>query len=363
MRSDTVLALGSMSGTSLDGVDGCAIVTDGVQAFEIGRGEGRPYAPLERETLRAALGRWPGEAGVEEAARVVEDAHAELLAGMEGDLVAFHGQTLAHEPGGRGTHQAGDGSALAERLGRPVVWDFRSDDVAMGGEGAPLAPAWHFACARWIGADAPVAFLNLGGVANLTWVDPSAPALEAEGALLAFDTGPANAPIDDLMRQRLGRPYDEGGAFGASGEPDEGVIASLMTHPFLRRRPPKSLDRDDFASLMEEVADLADADAAATLAAASAACVARGLAQCPSRPRRLLVTGGGRRNAALMEMLGGLTGIAPEPVEDAGLDGDMLEAQAFAFLAVRVVRGLPTSFPSTTGVGAPVAGGRLSAPR
>ena len=361
--SDAVLALGTMSGTSMDGVDACAILTDGITIEAIHDGAFRPYTRPERKRIKAAMGRWPSEGRVEEAARAVERAHLDLLRGMEGDLVAFHGQTLAHEPKGRGTHQVGSGERLAEALGRPVVWDFRSDDVGLGGEGAPLAPAYHFACAKRIAASGPIAFLNLGGVGNLTWVNPDASAPEQPGALLAFDTGPANAPIDDLMGTRLGKRRDEGGALAAAGEPDEDVIARLLKHPYLARKAPKSLDRNDFASLEEEVADLSDADAAATLAAASAACVARGLVLCPSRPMQLLVTGGGRHNAALMELIAGMTGLPTEPVEAVGLDGDMLEAQAFAFLAVRVVRGLPTSFPGTTGIAAPVAGGKISGMR
>ncbi|PTE14854.1 anhydro-N-acetylmuramic acid kinase, partial [Pseudogemmobacter blasticus] len=178
-----VWALGAMSGTSLDGVDAAMILTDGHRVLEFGPHAYRPYTPAEQATLRAALGRWPGDPGVAEAAEVVETAHAELLSRFDGAaLVGFHGQTLAHDPRGRGTHQAGNGALLAQVLGLPVVWDFRSSDVALGGQGAPLAPFYHFALARHIGATEPVAFLNLGGVGNLTWVNPHAPAPEAEGA-------------------------------------------------------------------------------------------------------------------------------------------------------------------------------------
>lgn len=361
--TDPVRALGAMSGTSLDGVDAAIVLTDGERISGFGRSAWRPYAPAERAILRAALGRWPGEAGVAEAARVVEDAHAVVLSGFgEAQLVGFHGQTLAHEPGGRGTHQAGDGALLAEALGRPVVWDFRSADVALGGQGAPLAPFFHFALARHIGADAPVAFLNLGGVGNLTWVDPRAPAPEAEGALLAFDTGPANAPIDDLMRARRGADCDRGGALARTGRVDEAVLSRFLADPHFARIPPKSLDRNAFSWLLAEVAGLSDADAAATLTAAAAAAVARGAEHFPAPVREVLVAGGGRRNATLMAMLAELLTVPVRPVEAVGLDGDMLEAQAFAHLAVRVVRGLPTSAPGTTGVRAAVCGGILSRP-
>ncbi len=361
--SAPVRALGAMSGTSLDGVDAAMVLSDGERVLELGPARFRPYSEDERAVLRAALGRWPGEAGVAEAARVVERAHLELLGSFEGaDLVGFHGQTLAHDPRGRGTHQAGDGAVLAEALGLPVVSDFRTADMAMGGEGAPLAPFYHFALSRRIGARAPLAFVNLGGVGNLTWLDPTAPAPEAPGALLAFDTGPANAPLDDFMRARLGKARDEGGALALSGQVDGAVIEAFLGRAYFRRMPPKSLDRNDFADLLEAVSHLGDADGAATLAACAAAAVARGMEHCPAPPARLLVTGGGRHNRAIMAGLGVLLSCPVEPVEAVGLDGDMLEAQAFAHLAVRVARGLPTSAPGTTGVAAALGGGTLNRP-
>ncbi len=358
-----VWALGTMSGTSLDGVDAAMVLTDGHRVLDFGPHAYRPYTAAETAVLRRALGCWPGDPGVAEAARVVEDAHAELLARFEGAaLVGFHGQTLAHEPRGRGTHQAGSGALLAEVLGLPVVWDFRSADVALGGQGAPLAPFYHFALARRLGATAPLAFLNLGGVGNLTWIDPSQPGPEVPGALLAFDTGPANAPLDDLMRARLGRSHDEGGRIAATGRVKRQVIERFLRHPYFLRIPPKSLDRDDFAFLNEAVRGLATPAAAATLTAAAVEAVVRGIEHFPAPVARLLVTGGGRHNARMMRGLARRLPFPVAPVEAAGLDGDMLEAQAFAFLAVRVLRGLPTSCPGTTGVGAAVGGGQVSRP-
>ncbi len=298
---------------------------------------------------------------VRDAAEVVECAHAELIGGFaRPELIGFHGQTLAHDPGGRGTHQAGDGALLAAALGVDVVWDFRSNDVALGGQGAPLAPFYHFACARWIGADAPLAFLNLGGVGNLTWVDPRKAAPEAAGACLAFDTGPANAPIDDLLLARRGLARDEGGALAAAGRADEAVIAAFLEHPHFYRMPPKSLDRNAFAQLGAAIASLSDADAAATLTAAAAAAVIRGAEHFPAPPAGILVAGGGRHNPTLMAAIQAGFDCPVLPVESVGLDGDMLEAQAFAFLAARVLHGLPTSAPGTTGVRAAVGGGRIS---
>ncbi|SIS69975.1 anhydro-N-acetylmuramic acid kinase [Roseivivax lentus] len=359
-----IWALGTMSGTSLDGVDAAMIRTDGRWIEAFGETGYRPYSAEEAAILRAALGAWPGEDRVTAAKEVVERVHLELVSGIAGaEIVGFHGQTLAHDPKGRGTHQAGDGAALADRLGLPVVWDFRSADVRLGGEGAPLAPFFHFACARWIGAERPLAFLNLGGVGNLTWVDPAQPAPEAPGACLAFDTGPANAPINDLMQERRGEAYDRDGALAAQGQVVDGALELFLEEGYFRKMPPKSLDRNDFSLMLDLVRELDDADAAATMTAMAAAAVMQGIEHCPVPPERLLVTGGGRKNPVMMRMLAAGLDCEVAPVEAVGLDGDMLEAQAFGFLAVRVLRGLPTSGPSTTGVRALVGGGEVSRPQ
>ncbi|MBV0891723.1 anhydro-N-acetylmuramic acid kinase [Paracoccus sp. Z118] len=362
-----MLALGMMSGTSLDGVDAALIDTDGERIAGFGESGYQPYSADEASVLHAALGRWPGEAGVAEAASLTVAAHAELADRFpQAGVIGFHGQTLAHDPGGRGTHQAGDGWRLARLTGRRVVWDFRREDVRQGGQGAPLAPFFHHALARWAAEQgrieaAPVAFLNLGGVGNLTFTDPRI--ARPEDACLAFDTGPANAPLNDLMRARLGAARDEGGALSAGGTPDEAVIAAFLRHPFFDREPPKSLDRDSFAGLGRAVAGLPDADAAATLTHAAAASVQAGLRWLPQAPAALLVCGGGRHNAPMMAALAERTGLPVQPVEALGLDGDMIEAQAFGWLAVRVLRGLPTSAPRTTGAPGPVCGARISGPR
>ena len=362
LKAGRLWALGAMSGTSLDGVDAAMIETDGEAIYGFGPVGYRPYEADERAVLRAALGRWAGPE-VEAAGKVVEAAHVEVLAGFDGAaLIGFHGQTLAHEPQGRGTHQAGCGARLAGALSVPVVWDFRSADVRFGGEGAPLAPFYHFACAKWMRATAPLAFLNLGGVGNLTWVDPRCARPEDDGALLAFDTGPANAPLNDLVQARLGEAYDQGGALARRGRVAQGALELFLDEPWFLRMPPKSLDRGAFAEMVALVGELGDADAAATLTAMAAAAVMRGMEHCPAPPERVLVTGGGRHNPVMMEMLRASLGCPVGPVEDAGLDGDMLEAQAFAHLAVRVARGLPTSCAGTTGVRAAVSGGTLSRP-
>ncbi|PZO65605.1 MAG: anhydro-N-acetylmuramic acid kinase [Paracoccus denitrificans] len=359
--------LGMMSGTSLDGVDAALLDTDGETIHAFGRSAYKPYAGNEVGVLHAALGRWPGEAGVADAADLSVATHAALAADFpEAEVIGFHGQTLAHDPAGRRTHQAGQGWQLARATKRPVVWDFRTEDVRLGGEGAPLAPFFHHALARHAVAagrlsDAPVAFLNLGGVGNLTWTDPRI--ADPVQASLAFDTGPANAPLNDLMRRRLGLARDQGGALAATGSVTEDVVQAFLSHDFFQRPPPKSLDRDAFAALVDWTAPLNEADAAATLTAVAAAAVGAGLSWLPTSPEILLVCGGGRHNRTMMAALADRTGLVVQPVEGAGFDGDMLEAQAFAWLAARVLRGLPTSGPTTTGAPGAICGGRVSYPK
>ena len=361
-KTGVVRALGAMSGTSLDGVDAAVVETDGERIYGFGETGYRAYSDKERDVLRAALGKWSG-AEVEAAAQQVEIAHIEALQGFEDvELIGFHGQTLAHAPRVQGTLQVGNGAVLAQALDMPVVWDFRSDDVTMGGEGAPLAPFFHFACAKWIGATHPLCFLNLGGVGNLTYVDPRFDRPEKPDALIAFDTGPANAPVNDLLQARRGMAMDRDGVVALSGTVETGALELFLAEPYFARMPPKSLDRNDFSEMIDLVNELNDADAAATLTAMCAAGVAEGMQHCPTPPEKILVTGGGRLNPVLMEMLRVSLDCEVVAIEEVGLDGDMLEAQAFAHLAVRVARGLPTTAPGTTGVGACVGGGVISQP-
>ncbi|WP_368183610.1 anhydro-N-acetylmuramic acid kinase [Aestuariibius sp. HNIBRBA575] len=363
LKGQAVQAVGAMSGTSLDGVDVAQITTDGVTISGFGPSAYREYSAAERAMLRSGLGQWPDQVS-DALVELIETVHADALQAFdEAEIIGFHGQTLAHDPKNKGTHQAGDGQILADVLQKPVVWDFRSADVKLGGEGAPLAPFYHFALAKYIKADAPLAMLNLGGVGNITWIDPRFEKPEEPGALLAFDTGPANAPLNDLMQDRLGQSFDAEGALARTGQVSDEILGAFLADPYFYRMAPKSLDRDTFGDLSHAVKDLNDADAAATLTACIAASVVSGIDLCPAPPSRVLVTGGGRKNTTLMDMLRAGLGLPVDPIETAGLDGDMLEAQAFAYLAVRVVNGLPTSCPSTTGVGAAVGGGTLSTPR
>ena len=385
LEAGPLWCLGMMSGTAMDGVDAALLLTDGEEIAGFGPSLFDPFpkgalagaAAIHRDwrAFRAADGRDLPEAAAQIAAAgaEVDAAHAaaaaRLLAGDGGGgaapdaaLIGYHGQTVAHAPDAGWTWQLGDGAALSRALRRPVAWDFRSADMEAGGQGAPLAPFFHFALARRIGAAAPVAFLNLGGVGNVTWIDPSASGPAAPGALLAFDTGPANAPINDFVRARTGAPCDKDGRLAASGRVREGLLNRNSVAAYLSRTPPKSLDRNDFAGVAEGVRDLSDEDGAATLTALSARMAAGAAAHFPRPVSRWLVCGGGRRNPVLMAMIAEAAQAEVTAVETVGLDGDMLEAQCFAWLAARVARGLPISAPGTTGVMAAMAGGRMAPP-
>jgi len=358
MTSSLTTAIGLMSGTSLDGIDAALIRTDGVDRVETGAFLFIPYEPGFRDRLRAVLG---GKGDVAAVERDLTDRHADAIhrlldkAGLAAgavDLIGFHGHTILHAPERRLTWQIGDGSRLAERTGIPVVNDFRGADVAMGGQGAPLVPIYHRALAS--GLDRPLAVLNIGGVANVTWLGMG------DDEVLAFDTGPGNALIDDWVLRHTGRPYDADGALAAAGRADSAILNRLLAHPYFAARPPKSLDRDAWSA--DAGAGLSLEDGAATLADFTARSIAKALDHLPAAPRRWLVTGGGRRNGTLMRRLADLLDVPVLPVDGLGWDGDALEAQAFAYLAVRSRLGLPLSFPGTTGVPVPLAGGRFHAP-
>jgi len=358
-----ILALGLMSGTSCDGVDAALVATDGRSSLRCAETVTLAYPEDFRQRLRDAMvNREAPPAVVEELTRRHADAVAELLSraatqAHEVGVVGFHGQTLLHEPEKRRTWQIGDGALLARLTGIDTVSDFRSADVAAGGQGAPFAPLFHRALAESHGKPLPrpLAVLNIGGVANVTWIGAG------EDEIIAFDTGPGNALIDDWALRHLGRPVDEDGRLAAAGAVDARALEALLDDAYFARPAPKSLDRDAFdPSPLEE---LSPADGAATLVAFTAAAVVRGLEILPEAPRAWLVTGGGRRNPMLMEALGQRLGVPVDPVDSLGWDGDGLEAQAFAYLAVRSLAGLPLSLPTTTGVPRPLTGGRLDRAR
>ena len=347
-------AIGLMSGTSLDGVDAALLTTDGTRIEGFGPALSIPYPAGLRDRLRAVLGTNAPVADLErDLTRVHAEAVAELLrrddlSPAAIDVIGFHGHTVLHRPAERRTWQIGDGTLLARLTGIDVVGDFRSADVTAGGEGAPLTPLFHAALATDL--EKPVAFLNIGGVANLTWLGQA-------DEVVAFDTGPGNALLDDWMLAKTGAPFDVDGTTASSGHPDESTLTVLLSAPYFDRIPPKSLDRLDFTPA--SVAHLGTADGAATLVAFTCRAVARALAHVPEPPRCWLITGGGRKNLAMLAELRASLDARVAPVEEEGWDGDALEAQAFAFLAVRSLLGLPFSLPTTTGVTKPTTGGRL----
>ena len=366
-----ILAIGLMSGTSMDGIDAALIRTDGVEAVARLAFDFTPYDEAMRARLRgaiaAALGmERPGaDTGIDAMARDLTLAHAAAVAALLAkagvapgavDVIGFHGQTIAHRPERGWTWQIGDGALLAQATGIAVVNDFRSADVAAGGQGAPLAPAYHRALVAPLLEAGPVAVLNLGGVGNITWFGGDAWARSADADNWgSFDTGPANALIDDWVRAEGGLSHDAGGAQAAAGAVHEDVLGTMLDLDWFDVAPPKSLDRHDFS--IGPVRGLSLADGAATLTAFTAETVRLALRHVPVTVERLLVAGGGRHNPTLMAMLGARTGVAALPVEAAGWDGDALEAEAFGYMAVRTLKGLPISWPQTTGVREAMCGG------
>jgi anhydro-N-acetylmuramic acid kinase len=361
-----MLAIGLMSGTSLDGIDAALIDTDGEGQVRPLAFRGEAYSDAARTQLAAATAlaltfdRPRASPDLIAAGELINRTHAfavhKLLreAGVEAADVAvigYHGQTVAHRPDRGWTWQIGDGAVLARATGIAVVSDFRSADVAAGGQGAPLLPVYHAALTA--GLEKPVAVLNLGGVGNITYVG-------ADGTLVAFDTGPANGLIDSWVEAETGARFDAGGALAAAGQVDEAVLTGMLDHPFFELAPPKSLDRNDFT--IQPARGLAAADGAATLTAFTAASVNEAIDRLPARPRRLIVAGGGRHNPTLLRMIGERTGLMPEPSDALGWNGDAMEAEGFAYMAVRTLRGLPISFAGTTGVAAPLPGGVVSRP-
>jgi anhydro-N-acetylmuramic acid kinase len=364
-------AIGLMSGTSLDGIDVALIDTDGEEVSHFGPTSYRRYSESERAPLRAALAaavdvtdRAARPGVLAEAEALITRLHGEAVdAFLQAhridrqtiDVVGFHGQTLLHRPEDRLTIQIGDGATLAAMLGLPVVFDFRAADVAAGGQGAPLVPVFHRALVAQLDRPRPVAVLNIGGVANVTYCDRDEP--------VACDTGPGNALIDDFMRARTGASLDHNGEQAADGRVDEALIARMLAAPFFDAPPPKSLDRNAFAFVNLDLPAYTVPDGAATLAGLTAASVARVVPRLPRPPRTWIVAGGGARNRTLMRMLA--ERLAPASVETAdavGWSADALEAQAFAYLAVRTLRGLPITFPRTTGVARPMTGGVVANP-
>jgi anhydro-N-acetylmuramic acid kinase len=359
-------AIGLMSGTSMDGIDAAVIETDGENAVVRGPSATFAFGPDFRARLAAAIDdardladRNARPGCLAEVERELTERHAAAIAKLleergivpaDVDVVGFHGQTVLHAPERRLTVQLGDGARLAELAGIDVVWDLRAADVAAGGQGAPLAPVYHRALAARL-PERPVAVVNIGGVANVTWID-------RDGTLIAFDAGPGNALIDDWMLRHTGTAVDAEGATAAAGRVDEDALNALLLNRYFGRVPPKSLDRNAFDA--RPVRHLGLADGAATLTAFTAASLARAREHFPEEPKLWVICGGGRRNRTLMAMIAANVESAVVPAEAAGWDGDAVEAEAWAYLAVRSLKSLPITFPATTGVAAPMTGGVLA---
>ena len=359
-----------MTGTSLDAVDMAVIETDGEAILGFGPAGEMKLDPETRQSVQAAIDEalnWPRDTpepeSFEAARMAVADVHLAAALGFMAeqgltaqdiDLVGVHGQTVLHEAPtptrlGR-TVQLIDAQSLAEGLGICTAYDFRTDDVAAGGQGAPLAPVYHAALVEKAGLKGPIAVLNLGGVGNITLI-------RADGSLQAFDTGPANGMVDQLVQTRTGARMDEGGALARAGQVDGAVLAAYLAHPYFSATGPKSLDRYDFT--LDPVAHLSLEDAAATLTAFAAEAVRLGVERCLEAPLEVVVCGGGRHNPYLLSLISERLGVPVTTAEDQGWRGDSIEAEAFAYLAARTLYGLPISFPGTTGVSAPMTGGKL----
>ncbi len=360
------LAIGLMSGTSLDAIDVALLQTDGHALVKPCAFRSYPYGAVFRERMQACFG--PPEskdprllAGM---AREVTMLHADAVEQFlmdtgtrrgDVDLVGFHGQTTWHAPEKGQTVQLGDGGFLADEVGIPVVADFRTADVQAGGQGAPLVPLYHRAlAARW---EKPCALINIGGIANITWIGGA-----ANDQILACDTGPGNALINDWILRRTDLPYDPDGAYAAKGTFDEAHVARFLQDPYFALPPPKSLDRDHFSAYRPSD-KMSIEDGAATLTVMTASSIALAVERLPEKPRCLWLTGGGRHNRTLVAWIEKLAGVPVASVDIQHWDGDAQEAEAFAYLAVRSVLRLPLSLPGTTGVKQPALGGVLFEPR
>ncbi len=388
-------AIGLMSGTSLDGVDIAWINTDGENIIKPLSFKTYPYSPEERGAIRRAFGRKSAyiysrnckgchtdSANIESvgnaigekrnndakyldivktAEKIVTDRHIKSLADFltenkiavsSLDVIGFHGQTIFHSPEDKFTCQIGDSQKLANKIGVDVIADMRKADIDAGGQGAPLLPLYHRAITSKL--DKPVAILNIGGVANMTWVGDN-------GAIMAFDCGAGNALMDDFIKQRTGDNFDAGGKIAARGKVDYGIIENIINDDFFSKGAPKSIDRDYWN--IDCVSDLSLEDGLATLMEITVAGIKQSLKILPSYPRAIYVSGGGRLNTHLMDKLKADIGkefaINIEPIDKLGWNGDALEAQGFAYLAVRSVLSLPLTEPSTTGVCKPLTGGTL----
>ncbi len=364
MKLKKYRVLGLMTGTSIDGIDVALIETDGLGYVKPLAFMPNPYDFEFRKKLRRYLGNPRGREDLDVCAfeHELTELHAEIVSRFRQkypdlcekiDLVGFHGQTIWHNPKQRRTIQLGDGALLARMINIPVINDFRAADILAGGQGAPLVPLYHRALS--LDLPKPLAIFNIGGVSNVTWVGG-----EHDDQILAFDVGPGNALIDDWVLRHTGEPYDEYGLLAAGGHIDVELVETAMANKFFKKRPPKSLDRDEFKHLVPE--DISVADGAATLTKITCCGIVESLKFMPQLPQQIYVAGGGRLNTTMMRWIAELSNIPANPVDILGWSGDGLEAEAFAYLAVRSRLGLALSVPGTTGVPEPLTGGAYHTP-
>ncbi|KQS98236.1 MULTISPECIES: anhydro-N-acetylmuramic acid kinase [unclassified Rhizobium] len=369
-------AIGLMSGTSMDGIDVALLRTDGCERVERGPSLGIGYEAAFRGRLKQALEaarsikareERPGNLAAVEQELTLRHADAIRIFLSKNniqpqyvDVIGFHGQTVLHRPDEALTVQLGDGALLARETGIAVIHDMRANDMVFGGQGAPLIPAYHAALAAGLPAETrgarPVVFVNIGGISNLTFVG-------TDGAIVAYDSGPGNTLIDQWVEEHAGIPYDQGGTIASEGRVLSGLAERYLANPFFNAAKRRSLDRNDFAPPRGGEASLEDG--ARTLAYVTAAAIFKSSHHLPARPGTYIVCGGGRLNRIIMEDLVGQ--VRPDDAvvltaEQAGLDGDAMEAEAWAYLAVRALAGLPLTFPATTGVRQPVTGGVFNSP-
>ena len=347
-------SIGLMSGTSMDGIDLALIESDGKEIIERKNFAYLAYEKDFKERLKAIIYNDPKLIEIKLIENELTLLHAKLVNNFlaenkidssEIDLIAFHGHTILHNPQQGITWQIGNPHLLAHETKINVIADFRTRDVVLGGQGAPLVPIYHFYL--FAKQKHPVAVLNIGGISNITYFSDN-----DENAIEAFDTCFGNAPLDDLMQQKFGRDFDENGELSKAGNVDFLIADRILQNEIFHKKPPKSFDRDDFAAMLAPINSLKVEDALATFAYMHAKALLINLDFLSQKPHEIFVCGGGRKNIAIMsEMKKWLSGISIRAVEEIGLNGNSIEAEAFAFLGIRSLLGLPISFPNTTGVG------------
>lgn len=356
-------AIGLMSGTSTDGIDLALIETDGREEVSSLGFSFTPYDEKLKKEIQSCFGKPASKDGprLGEIEKTLTLLHAQaigLFLDRQGlsrddiDLVGFHGQTIWHDPAARETIQIGDGALLAATTGIDVINDFRTADVKAGGQGAPLLPLYHRALAMAAKLPLPVAIQNIGGVSNVTWIGGS-----GDDQILAFDTGPGNAMLNDWVQRHTDEAFDKDGVLAAKGKVDKERLEVFLDDPYFKKHGPKSLDRDHFKKYMPEGLSLEDG--AATLTMMSVQSIAHGLRQVDEATRQIYLCGGGAHNPTMRLWLAQATGAHVGTVEDLGWKIDALEAEGFAYLAVRSLLNLPLSLPGTTGAPWPMTGGRL----